>query len=104
MDRNSAPTTAKERDQVIEAAIDKVVEDQWKPNGCTGVPDIWVECCNEHDVDYYEGILTRAEADAKFRRCMQAKSIFGRWSPMAFWRWCGVRMFGRFFHKPKGRA
>lgn len=100
--QSSAPITPSEQKQVTEKAIEVVVEEQsWRPNGCTGVPDIWVECCNEHDRDYYEQKISRAAADRKFRRCMQTRSRLGALSPVAFWRWCGVRVFGRFFYKAK---
>lgn len=69
-------------------------------DGCSGVPDFHLDACLEHDIHYRTGKtiygtpLTRAQADARFRRCIQQRSIFGRFSPMAWWRWAGVRLFG----------
>ena len=69
-------------------------------DGCSGVPDFHVDCCLHHDIMYRTGMdvngkeVTRAEADAEFRRCHQERSRFGKASPMAFWRWVGVRLFG----------
>jgi hypothetical protein len=76
-----------------------------------------VECCFEHDLGYYyakdprdaylrelTGSLTpwqdakpidRATVDARFRRCHQNRSVFGHWSPMALYRWVGVRVGGQ---------
>ena len=72
-----------------------------KADGCSGVPEFYRDCCMNHDIHYrthktLEGEpITRAEADARFRRCMQDRSRFGKSSPMALWRWLGVRLFGR---------
>jgi hypothetical protein len=38
--------------------------------------------------------ITRMEADHRFRRCLCNRSAFGKYSPMAWWRWAGVRCFG----------
>jgi hypothetical protein len=73
-------------------------------DGCTGVIDFHLNCCLEHDIAYQMGCdvfgqpLSRAEADATLRRCIQAQSRFGVWSPMAWVRWLGVRFFGRKFY------
>lgn len=70
-------------------------------DGCSGVIDFYVDCCSEHDIAYetdadvYGHPMTRAEADADFRRCIQSKSPFGAFSPMSYWRWLGVRLFGK---------
>ena len=70
-------------------------------DGCTGVADVYLDCCREHDIAYATGRtvegapVTRAEADAMFRRCIQSRSPLGRLSPLAWWRWLGVRVFGR---------
>jgi hypothetical protein len=69
-------------------------------DGCSGVPDFYLDACLEHDVHYrthrwLSGLpLTRRQADACFRRRMQQTSLFGWFSPMALWRWGGVRLFG----------
>lgn len=69
-------------------------------DGCTGVADIYVEACYEHDHHYqygktlYGDPITRAQADARFRQVIQSRSKAGRFSPMSWWRWAGVRLFG----------
>lgn len=74
---------------------------QLKSDGCSGVPDLYVECCWEHDLAYRTGHtltcepITRVEADAEFRRCIQARSRLRRFSPVSWVRWVGVRVFGR---------
>lgn len=70
-------------------------------DGCSG-PTLQVHraCCDEHDIHYRTGQrldgtpITRREADAEFRRCMQERSRLGKWTPMAWWRWAAVRTFG----------
>ena len=70
-------------------------------DGCSGVPDFYLDCCLEHDIHYRTGYrldgtrLTREDADTQLRQCIQARSTFGRLSPMAWWRWAGVRLFGQ---------
>lgn len=73
-----------------------------KTDGCTGVPDFYVEACFEHDIHwrtghtiYGEPISTR-QANMRFRRVIQARSPFGILSPMAWWRWAGVSIAGLF--------
>lgn len=69
-------------------------------DGCTGVPDWMVWTCLEHDVHYrthhrLDGTpITRTEADQVFRVRIQQGSPFGRFSPVSWWRWLGVRAFG----------
>ena len=69
-------------------------------DGCSGVPDFHLDCCVVHDLAYKFAInpwgrpVTRAEADAAFRVCIQAHSKLGRFSPMSWWRWAGVRVGG----------
>ena len=84
-------------------------------DGCSGVPDFYKEACLQHDLSYFyarcpvsaykcylEGIedvwgaaqvITKAHADAVFRRTIQAKSKLKRFSPMSWWRWLGVKWF-----------
>lgn len=70
-------------------------------DGCSVVTEAFQQCCFEHDIAYRTGArldgtpITRREADARFRQCMQLRSRFGKVSPMAWWRWAGVRLFGR---------
>lgn len=85
-------------------------------DGCSGVTGLRIDCCFEHDLGYYYakdphdayikyrgGLLEpwlhaksidRAGVDARFRKCLQNRSALGRWSPMALWRWAGVRIGG----------
>jgi hypothetical protein len=69
-------------------------------DGCTGVRDWWRHCCDEHDVYYRTGAdlegqpVSRAEADARFRRCIQASTPLGIWHPISWTRWIGVRVLG----------
>lgn len=77
-------------------------------DGCTKIPDFHLDCCIVHDLGYEYGIdpwgnaIDRADVDANFRTCMQAESPLGRFDPMSWWRWAGVRIFGRFFYTNKG--
>ena len=72
-----------------------------KSDGCSYVTEAYSQCCLEHDCHYRTGQrldgtpITRREADARFRECMQLRSRFGKASPMAWWRWAGVRVLGR---------
>mgnify|MGYP003524634728 CR=1 FL=1 len=72
-----------------------------KSDGCTGVPDFHLKCCLEHDAHYrlhcdMDGNpITKSEADKQFRLCIQQESKLGRFSPMSWWRWLGVKWFGR---------
>lgn len=71
-----------------------------KSDGCSGVPDFYKDCCDEHDIHYRTrkdidgNPITRAEADARIRACIQERSRFGILSPMAAWRWLGLRLLG----------
>lgn len=71
-----------------------------RSDGCTGVPEFYQDACFEHDVHYRTGAtldgvpLTRADADRIFRHRIQAMSPFGVFSPMSWWRWAAVRLFG----------
>lgn len=72
---------------------------QLDSDGCTGVPDIYLDCCYEHDVAYRTGTdvdgnqITRAEADEQLRRCIQEHSLLGMFSPLSWLRWAGTRLF-----------
>jgi hypothetical protein len=69
-------------------------------DGCSGVSDCYVIACYDHDIAYRSGHdlfgqpLTRAQADARLRWGIQNESPLGRLSPMSWWRWAGVRLFG----------
>lgn len=70
-------------------------------DGCTGVPNIYVLACYDHDIAYrthedvFGGPLTREQADLRFKWALQHESPLGRLSPMAWWRWQGVRLAGQ---------
>ena len=78
-------------------------------DGCTLVSEMFHECCEEHDLAYRYGkdpwsayifgwedaeSITRAEADARFRQCIQERSHLGKASPISWIRWAGVRLGG----------
>jgi hypothetical protein len=69
-------------------------------DGCTFATGAFVDCCLEHDLHWRLGTtldgkpITKREADARFRACMQSRSRFGFFSPVAWWRWSAVRLRG----------
>lgn len=69
-------------------------------DGCSGVLDFYLDSCLEHDIHYrthcwLDGTpITRRKADKRFRNVIQSRSWFGSYSPMAWWRWAGLRRFG----------
>jgi hypothetical protein len=85
-------------------------------DGCSAVTGIKIDCCFEHDLAYRTGRdprnaflafragylypwakakrITRRDTDARFRQCLQNRSALGRYSPVAWYRWAGVRLFG----------
>jgi hypothetical protein len=80
-----------------------------KSDGCSKVPDFNKICCLEHDLAYHYGKdpkdayhegwekaqkVKRGYPDAEFRRCNQEKSKLKIGSPLAAWRWVGVRLGG----------
>ena len=81
-----------------------------KSDGCSKVADIHKDCCYEHDLAYHYGRdprasyaikswslaakISRSEADARFRKCNQELSSLGKASPLAGWRWLGLRVGG----------
>ena len=80
-----------------------------KTDGCSGVPEFHQHACFAHDWCYRRGtkptldaagllvdgtLVTRAEADEAFRVCIQESSKLGKFSPMSWWRWVGVRAGG----------
>jgi hypothetical protein len=87
-----------------------------RTDGCSHVADVHVECCYEHDLAYRTGRcprsafnvgwanaigITKESADARFRSCIQRRSILGKWSPMSWWRWAGVSVFGEMSSRPE---
>lgn len=75
--------------------IDKI---RWfiKSDGCTDVPDFYVEECIKHDFYYrthhdFSGKLIRKQtADLLFRQGIQNKSNLGKFSPLSWERWLFV--------------
>lgn len=73
------------------------IRDFTKSDGCTGVIDFYLNGCTLHDFFYrthknlYGNEMTKAEADLILKKYIQSKSLFGRFSPMAWWRWEGVK-------------
>ena len=69
-------------------------------DGCTGVPDFYINACLEHDGHYrfhatiFNKPITRAQADQRFREVIQCCSPWATYSPMSWWRWLGVRLLG----------
>ena len=79
-------------------------------DGCTGVPDFHVDCCFEHDIAYVSGHTvdlerrTKWQADRDFRHCLQARSRWGVFSPMSWWRWIAVTLCGRGIWATQGKG
>lgn len=71
-------------------------------DGCTHATQTYQVCCWEHDVAYSLSVTprgvptTKAQADRRFRDCLQAHSPFRFLSPLAGWRWLAVHWFGQF--------
>lgn len=70
-------------------------------DGCTGVPNFYLSACVVHDFYYrthrdFEGTpINKVYADNMFKKLIQRKSLFGIFSPMAQWRWLGVKFFAQ---------
>lgn len=115
------PTTDPERRlywELIRAKADLLGSD-----GCSKVPDFYLDACLEHDLHYRTGRkqvlrhtwedgveMYRLEngepisfrwANARFRSVIQDRSVVrkvrlpGWLSPMSWWRWAGVTIGGR---------
>lgn len=73
-----------------------------RSDGCTGVPDTYVQTCVVHDFNYRTHhdlsgmIISRSQADRNFRLHNQHCSEWGKLSPLSWVRWLGVRCFGYF--------
>lgn len=78
-------------------------------DGCTGVSELFLIPCLEHDIHYrtHEDLehmpITKSEADIRFLKGMQSRSIVGKLSPIAWARYIGVRLFGRHAWKQGGK-
>lgn len=81
---------------LVEAKAEELDSD-----GCSGVPDFFLLGCFEHDIHYrthkdvWGGPITKCQADTRLKYYIQMRSWFGRFSPMAWWRYWAVREFGR---------
>lgn len=70
-------------------------------DGCSIVPEFYRVCCLEHDHAYQTGRtlhgvpMSKAQADQRFRDCIQAHSSFRWLSPLSWWRYWAVSLFGR---------
>lgn len=79
-------------------------------DGCSMATGVRKECCAEHDYHYrYHRRLTgepitKAEADLRFRACLQRRGWMGWWSPIAWARYWAVRWFGRRAWEGGGRG
>ncbi len=73
----------------------------YKSDGCSGVPDFYLEACQEHDLHYryaqtlYGEPLTFEDANARFRKVIQMKSKLRWFSPLSWIRFAGVKFFGK---------
>ena len=72
-----------------------MLEAAWiKADGCSGIPDFYWIICLEHDIhyayhwDFFTGDpILQEDADLYLKWGIQVHSWFGRWSPMAWWRY-----------------
>ena len=87
-----------------------------RTDGCSKVSGAYRRHCLVHDLSYYYAAdpvsayqgyvrgdpqywaraiaITKAQADAVFRRGMQSDSPAGFFSPLAAWRWLGLKIGG----------
>jgi hypothetical protein len=75
-------------------------------DGCSGVKDWYIEACWEHDFHYryaqtiYREPISFEEANSRFRESIQMRSKLGRFNPISWFRWYGVKTLGSFaWHK-----
>lgn len=72
--------------------------DELGSDGCTGGSAVFRDCCMLHDIHWRTGRtidgepISPREANKRFRSCMQSRSRFGWWSPVAWWRWAVVSL------------
>lgn len=72
-----------------------------KSDGCTGVKDYFLDACLEHDIHWRTRLtidghrISISESNRRFRLVIQNRSRFGVLSPLSWWRWVGVSVFGR---------
>lgn len=68
------------------------------PDYCTHAPDLnfGTTCCKQHDLDYEDSSpLSRAEADARLRKCISDKGYI----VLPWIYWIAVRIFGNTHYK-----
>lgn len=71
-------------------------------DGCTLVPDFYLDACYEHDIHWRTGFtidgqrISVRQANMRFRRVIQSRSPFGILSPMSWWRYWAVTLSGIF--------
>lgn len=67
-------------------------------DGCTGVPDFYLDACLEHDVHWRTGHtvfgnrISLWAANRRFRQVIQSRSPLGRFDPLSWWRWAAVSL------------
>lgn len=88
-----------------------------KTDGCSKVSGAFRKRCRVHDLAYYYAkdpvdaykryvagdraywlhatATTKGEADAEFRKGIQSDSALGFFSPVAAWRWLGLKIGGQ---------
>ena len=75
----------------------KRIEEFVKSDGCTGVPEFYHWGCVLHDwcyrthLDFVGNEITKEQSDELLHDYICSKSWFGRFSPMAHWRWTAVK-------------
>ena len=72
-----------------------------KGDGCSGVPDFYRNGCVIHDWGYrthrdFKGnYVSQNQVDNWIKKYIQSKSLFGKFSPMAAWRYLALKnIFG----------
>ena len=78
-------------------------------DGCTGVPDFYLEACLEHDIHWRTGrtlygqTISTRQSNTRFRWVIQDRSLFGVFSPLSWWRWAAVSIAGRWHRMRRKR-
>jgi hypothetical protein len=73
-------------------------------DGCTGVTEMYHECCIFHDlgyryhIDVYGEEITKDKVDSNFKKCIQSRSWMKWFNPVSWWRYAGVKWFGDKFY------
>ena len=80
-------------------AVEKWAHD-FQSDGCTGVKDIYIKACWEHDfhcryaVTMFGEPITLSETNTRFRQVIQMLSKLRWFSPISWVRYTGVSVFG----------